>query len=389
MPDFDISWVSGHESDYPNFRAEILQIHASAKKNLRGAAQFLERDAVNVSQYGYTAVDKDFVHYEKYFGAFDEDRARFVANVFSKMAEILHIKKLKIVVETAALDPHKSNDTIAYTYLNAQDASMWVSKLFVEQPTTGDNSKLDTLVHELAHNVTTSVVDQNKTYGMDKVIALAKSDPEAAINCAESYGFYFVEGLKNGIVGPPVAEGWSSGWVYRAGPGAQLQADRFETGFKTGLGYFGQPTPPDAFGPNKFFSIHSALTSASAGVSTARAPSSGWIKENQRSRWVDVPDDDGEHLFVSFIQISDTFDFDHDAINGRWSCDDNGRAVLYNDEVGEKPLSQSNTSWNKWTEFSATQAAGLRYGHNEIRFYVKNDGGGAGGLRVEIEPPFE
>lgn len=93
--------------------------------------------------------------------------------------------------------PDGPTETIAFVYQSEPVIHLYGN--FFDKPKTGESSMVGTLLHELMHLhfVQGANLFQDEVYNPREAIDLAKSEPEAALNNAQSYAF-FLEALVYG-----------------------------------------------------------------------------------------------------------------------------------------------------------------------------------------------
>ena len=84
--------------------------------------------------------------------------------------------------------------TFAYVHPDDAQHNIYLDSGFDNAPATGTDSKAGTLAHEMSHFSDIGGTEDN-AYGQAGAQALAKKDPDAALNNADSFE-YFVEGAK-------------------------------------------------------------------------------------------------------------------------------------------------------------------------------------------------
>jgi len=85
-------------------------------------------------------------------------------------------------------DPEKEG-RFAYVYAKDESRTIYIDKAFHSAPATGTDSKAGALSHEMSHF--RGVGDTtDHVYGPTKAKALAKKDPEAALENADNFEYY-------------------------------------------------------------------------------------------------------------------------------------------------------------------------------------------------------
>ena len=97
-----------------------------------------------------------------------------------------------------------SKDTIASTssHTGSSTIGMTLYPIFWNLPFSGIDSQIGTLVHEYSHGYA-STLDYNNTYGVQKCLTLARTNPSKAIINADNYEFYVEETLGQ-VTSPPI-----------------------------------------------------------------------------------------------------------------------------------------------------------------------------------------
>lgn len=127
--------------------------------------------------------------YEKWFGEYAEERVEKVKQVYQACHDGL-TKKDNIIYVFGDKHPR----AFAYT-LEMDDGVFEIgfTSLYDEAPEKeSDDSKLQTLVHELSH-VYGNTDDVKKAYGVKKCLKIAKTQPDDAVKNADSYGYFYCD----------------------------------------------------------------------------------------------------------------------------------------------------------------------------------------------------
>jgi peptidyl-Lys metalloendopeptidase len=132
------------------------------------------------------------VRYTAWFGPVDAGRMATVARHVDAIRDALMTRPL--TVDCACTRPW-----YAYVYPN-QPYTIHVCKAFWNAPMTGTDSKGGTLVHEISHFTVVAGTD-DWAYGRAAAGALARSDPDRAVDNADSHE-YFGENDPYRDVGP-------------------------------------------------------------------------------------------------------------------------------------------------------------------------------------------
>jgi peptidyl-Lys metalloendopeptidase len=119
--------------------------------------------------------------YTNWFGAFDEARANAILNHFRAIGEAFATKPVTV-------DCGCNESYYAYVYPN-QPYKIHVCKAFWSAPMTGTDSKGGTLVHEMSHFTAVAGTD-DWVYGQAAAANLALSDPDRAIDNADSHEYF-------------------------------------------------------------------------------------------------------------------------------------------------------------------------------------------------------
>jgi peptidyl-Lys metalloendopeptidase len=119
--------------------------------------------------------------YAKWFGAVDSGRVATVKSHFAALKDAFATKPITV-------DCGCKKTYYAYVY-PTQPYTIYVCKAFWSAPMTGTDSKGGTLVHEMSHfNVVASTDDW--VYGQSGAASLAISDPNKAIDNADSHEYF-------------------------------------------------------------------------------------------------------------------------------------------------------------------------------------------------------
>ncbi|WP_318186622.1 M35 family metallo-endopeptidase [Pelagicoccus enzymogenes] len=119
-------------------------------------------------------------HYARWFGEHTPRRAAFVANSFTRIAKALNGK--------IHFDCGCKKDYYAYVYSGGRRKIYLCNKFWSKAGASGFDSKPGVIIHELAHEVRSSIGD--KGYGTATAESLAKKSPGKAIKNADNYEYY-------------------------------------------------------------------------------------------------------------------------------------------------------------------------------------------------------
>ena len=139
--------------------------------------------ALSMSSDGdaYMAKGTMGTRYAKWFGAVDSGRVATVKSHFAALKDAFATKPITV-------DCGCKKTYYAYVY-PTQPYKIYVCKAFWSAPMTGTDSKGGTLVHEMSHfNVVASTDDW--VYGQSGAASLAISDPNKAIDNADSHEYF-------------------------------------------------------------------------------------------------------------------------------------------------------------------------------------------------------
>jgi len=119
--------------------------------------------------------------YTGWFGPVDHARATTVARHFAAIRDAFATRP--VTVDCAC-----NKSWYAYVYPN-EPYTIHVCKAFWTAPMTGTDSKGGTLVHEMSHFTVVAGTD-DRVYGQAAAAALAGSDPDRAIDNADSHEYF-------------------------------------------------------------------------------------------------------------------------------------------------------------------------------------------------------
>ncbi|MCD2515617.1 peptidase M35 [Massilia sp. G4R7] len=140
-----------------------------------GRAMTVDGHAYLGAGHGYGA------RYTSWFGALDATRGAKVSGNFAAIRDAFENKPLK--VDCGCKEPY-----FAYVY-PAQPYTIYVCKAFWTAPVTGTDSRGGTLLHELSHFDIVAGTDDH-VYGQSGAAELARTNPEHAINNADSHEYF-------------------------------------------------------------------------------------------------------------------------------------------------------------------------------------------------------
>jgi peptidyl-Lys metalloendopeptidase len=152
---------------------------AAQQQDITSAAQAAQAMAQDGDQY---LKRKDMgLRYTGWFGPIDPARSTTVARHFQAIKEAFASKPVTV-------DCGCNESYYAYVYPN-QPYKIYVCKAFWSAPMTGTDSKGGTLVHEMSHFTVVAGTD-DLAYGQQAAAQLAISDPNKAINNADSHEYF-------------------------------------------------------------------------------------------------------------------------------------------------------------------------------------------------------
>ena len=123
-----------------------------------------------------------------WFGAYTATRESAVKTVFTNMKNGLSGSTV-----TCNNGPSCKSTTIAYTYGSFTGSTVYLCNEYYDDPIYSESTgyvKEATLLHEWTH-AHSNIFDYNDTYGQAACKALAKSNPDGAIDNADNYMFYY------------------------------------------------------------------------------------------------------------------------------------------------------------------------------------------------------
>jgi peptidyl-Lys metalloendopeptidase len=149
------------------------------QETIAGAAQAAQAMAQDADVY---LQRKDLGRrYSGWFGPIDPARSTTVVRHFQAIKEAFASKPVTV-------DCGCNESYYAYVYPN-QPYKIYVCKAFWSAPLTGTDSKGGTLVHEMSHFTVVAGTD-DLAYGQSAASQLAASDPDKAINNADSHEYF-------------------------------------------------------------------------------------------------------------------------------------------------------------------------------------------------------
>jgi len=120
--------------------------------------------------------------YTTWFGIFDTSRYNTVKSHYSAIGNAMDTKTVTFDCSC------KKKNVYAYVYSN-QPYTIYLCGVFWTAPATGTDSKAGTLVHEMSHFTAVAGTD-DWAYGQTNAKALAISDPNKAIDNADSHEYF-------------------------------------------------------------------------------------------------------------------------------------------------------------------------------------------------------
>lgn len=186
-----VAWIEGRAAAKPE--PPTLDPGSSASLGFSGRCSASQQtDITNAVAgarvYSQNALDYlDFTppsgtpRYTTWFGAFNLSRWNTVANDFFWIDDAFDNEDITV-------DCKCKKNYYAYVYPN-QPYTIYVCRAFWDAPPTGTDSKAGTLIHEMSHfNVTAGTDDV--VYGKSACRSLAISDPDSAIQNADSHEYF-------------------------------------------------------------------------------------------------------------------------------------------------------------------------------------------------------
>jgi hypothetical protein len=168
-------------NDCDEARTTLINSARSSAKSLAaravGASTFVKTFGGIDLSTGPSAAEQ---HYTRWFGEHTPRRAAFVANSFTRIAKALNGK--------IHFDCGCKKDIYAYVYSGGRNKIHLCKKFWSKAGSTGFDSKPGVIIHELAHEVRSSIGD--KGYGTSVAEGLAKKSPSKAIRNADNYEYY-------------------------------------------------------------------------------------------------------------------------------------------------------------------------------------------------------
>lgn len=138
--------------------------------------------AMTVDGHAYLGAGSAYgARYGTWFGALDAARGARVTANFAAIRDAFENKPLK--VDCGCNEPY-----FAYVY-PAQPYTIYVCKAFWTAPVTGTDSRGGTMLHEISHFDVVAGTDDH-VYGQQGAAELARSNPERAINNADSHEYF-------------------------------------------------------------------------------------------------------------------------------------------------------------------------------------------------------
>lgn len=131
--------------------------------------------------YNYTQAGTAGQRYTKWFGAYTASRYSTVKAHFAAIKDAFDTKPVTV-------DCGCKKTYYAYVY-PTQPYTIYVCKAFWTAPLTGTDSKGGTLVHEMSHFNAVAGTDDH-AYGQSAAAALATSNPDQAVDNADSHEYF-------------------------------------------------------------------------------------------------------------------------------------------------------------------------------------------------------
>lgn len=153
---------------------------ASQQTQIATAVASATTYAANAS--AYLNANNQGPRYTTWFGAVTSSRYNTVKSNFSALATAFNTAD--VVVDCSC----RQKKTYAYVYSN-QPYRIYVCGAFWTAPATGTDSKAGTLVHEMSHFTVVAGTADN-AYGQSAAKALAISNPDAAVDNADSHEYF-------------------------------------------------------------------------------------------------------------------------------------------------------------------------------------------------------
>jgi len=170
------TWAEEHEKEMKASLAEQKKM-LEAKK-----ADLLRND------------DATKANLQKFYGSSSEEtRQTTLARVDKELALNNEMSKNPSAYFQDAAEGTKPG-TYAYVYPNDSTHQIYLGDAFKTAPLTGEDSQAGTLAHEMSHFSDIGGTKDN-IYGATGALGLAKTDPTAALNNADSFEYY-VEGVR-------------------------------------------------------------------------------------------------------------------------------------------------------------------------------------------------
>ena len=120
--------------------------------------------------------------YTTWFGVYDLNRYNIVKNHFVAISDAMDTKPVTFNCGC------KKKNVYAYVYSN-QPYTIYLCGVFWTAPMTGTDSKAGTLIHEMSHFTVVASTD-DWAYGQSAAKSLATSDPNKAIDNADSHEYF-------------------------------------------------------------------------------------------------------------------------------------------------------------------------------------------------------
>ncbi|WP_341501473.1 M35 family metallo-endopeptidase [Gallaecimonas sp. GXIMD4217] len=169
----------GGSTDGVSFQGRCSNSQQSEILTALSAAGTISTDALDYLQ-GHNSPASS-VRYDTWFGSYDAGRWNTVTNNFSAIKDAIDNQPL-------TFDCSCKKQYFAYVY-PTQPYVVYLCSAFWSAPNTGTDSRAGTIVHELSHfNVVAGTDDLG--YGHTNAKALADSDPNKAIQNADSHEYF-------------------------------------------------------------------------------------------------------------------------------------------------------------------------------------------------------
>jgi peptidyl-Lys metalloendopeptidase len=126
----------------------------------------------------------DRAAFVKWFGTTAEPARRLIV---LRVARVLELNKNYSASNFRRANPHRPG---VYAYVrSSQPSRVFLDRLFLSQPPTGEDSRAGTITHEMSH-FTIVGGTKDHTYGTLKCKALALTNPLLALDNADNFEFW-------------------------------------------------------------------------------------------------------------------------------------------------------------------------------------------------------